>query len=82
MLKDIKAIKKDILDKFREIKAEEDDLLPESWLAEEYLSNLNSQEQKFFKQAVKELASQGLVKNLKTSALNLRLTEKGANLIN
>ena len=82
MLKDIKAIKKDILDKFREINAEEDDLLPESWLAEEYLSNLNSQEQKYLKQAVKELVSKGLVININTSALNLKLTEKGANLIN
>ncbi len=82
MLKDIKAIKKDILDKFREIDAEEDDILPDRWLTEEYFLNLNTYEKKIFKQALKELASQGLVANVKKPALNLKLTEKGANLIN
>ena len=82
MVKDIKAIKKDILDKFREINAEEDDVLPDNWLTDNYLLNLNSYEQKIFKKALKELVSQGLVVNIKTPALNLKLTEKGDNLIN
>lgn len=82
MNKDIKTIKKGILDKFREISAEEDDLLPEKWLAEDYFLNLNAHEQKIFKQAVKELISQGLVVDIKRPVMNLKLTEKGANLIN
>jgi hypothetical protein len=81
MLKDIKTIKKDILDKFREIDAETDDVLPENWLTEVYLENFNSFEQKNFKQAVKELVSQGLLTNIKHPSLNLKLTKKGANLI-
>ena len=82
MLKDIKDIKKDILDKFREIDAEEDDILPVRWLTEEYFLNLNTYEKKIFKKALKELESQGLVANIKRPILNLKLTEKGANLIN
>jgi Asp-tRNA(Asn)/Glu-tRNA(Gln) amidotransferase B subunit len=82
MLKDIKTIKKDLLDKFREIDAEKDDSLPENWLIEEYLPDLNSFERKNFDQAIKELTSQGLITNVKRPTLNLKLTEKGANLIN
>jgi RIO-like serine/threonine protein kinase len=82
MLKDIKTIKKDLLDKFREIDAEKDDFLPENWLVEEYLPDLNSFERENFNRAIKELASQGLITNTKRPTLNLRLTEKGANLIN
>ena len=82
MVKDIKAIKKDILDKFREIDAEEEDILPENWLTNDYLLNLNSYEQKIFKKALKELVTKGLVENVTIPTLNLKLTEKGANLIN
>jgi hypothetical protein len=82
MLKDIKTIKKDLLDKFREIDAEKDDLLPKNWLIKEYLSDLNSFERKNFYQAIEELTSQGLIINTKHPTLNLKLTEKGANLIN
>jgi len=82
MLKDIKEIKKDILDKFREIKAEEDDALPDGWLAQEYFESLNTYEQKIFKKALKELTSRGLVEYVQAHVMNLKLTEKGANLIN
>jgi len=81
MLKDIKTIKKDILDKFREIDAEKDDILPENWLIKDYLPNLNSFERNNLNQAIKELTSQGLTTNTKHPTLNLKLTEKGANLI-
>ena len=79
-MKEKKAIKKDILDKFRELDAEQDMELPENWLFDDYYNSLDSYEQKAFKQAVKELVSQGLVTQL-TKTRNLKLTEKGANLI-
>jgi hypothetical protein len=82
MLKDIKTIKKDILAKFREINAEEDDVLPDNWLTDDYSIDFNSFERKNFQQAIKELISQGLITNIKHPTLNLKLTEKGANLIN
>lgn len=81
MVKDIKAIKKDILDKFREIDAEEDELLPENWLTGDYQLNLSSHEKKVFKKALSELVSKGLVVEVKGPLLNIKLTEKGANLI-
>jgi hypothetical protein len=81
MPKDKKEIKKDILDKFRELDAEEDFVLPENWLNEEYLQSLDAYGVKEFKVAIKELVSQGLVKDIETPAFNLKLTVKGANLI-
>jgi hypothetical protein len=81
MPKDKKEIKKDILDKFRELDAEEDYILPENWLNEEYLQSLDTYGMREFKVAIKELVSQGLVKDIEAPTFNLRLTEKGANLI-
>jgi hypothetical protein len=81
MPKNKKDIKKDILDKFRELDAEEDYVLPENWLNEEYLQTLDTYGMKEFKVAIKELVSQGLVKDIASPTFNLKLTEKGANLI-
>lgn len=82
MSRDIKAIKKDILDQFRAMEGEENDVLPENWLAEEYLPFLNSYEKKDFEKAIKQLAAKGVLKyEMKGSIPRLKLTEKGANLI-
>ena len=81
MSKDIKDIKKDILDQFRAIEGEENDTLPETWLMEEYLPLLNPYEKRDFEKAIKQLASKGFVKYEKGPIPKLQLTEKGANLI-
>jgi hypothetical protein len=82
MGRDIKTIKKEILDKFRAIDGEEDDPIPEDWLLNEYFPTLNIYERKDFEKAVRQLAAKGVLKySKKGSNLNLRLTEKGANLI-
>lgn len=82
MSRDIKAIKKDILDQFRAIEGEENDIIPENWLAEEYLPFLSNFEKKDFEKAIKQLAAKGFLKyEMKGSVPRLRLTEKGANLI-
>lgn len=81
MSRDIKAIKKDILDKFRAIEGEKDDMLPEQWLQEEYLPVLNSFERRDFDKAIRQLAATGVLKYQKGPIPKLRLTEKGANLI-
>ena len=81
MSKDIKDIKKDILDQFRAIEGEENDLLPENWLMEEYLPLLNPYEKRDFEKAIQQLASKGFVKYQKGAVPKLQLTEKGANLI-
>ena len=80
MSRDIKAIKKDILDQFRSIDGEEDDMLPEEWL-QEYLPILSSFERKDFDKAIQQLAAKGFLKYQKGPVPKLRLTEKGANLI-
>ena len=80
MYKDKKAIKRDILDKFRTLGIEQD-VLPPQWLENDYFESLDSQEKKLFKKAVQELVSSGLVEQIQGPIANLRLTQKGANLI-
>jgi hypothetical protein len=80
-MKDKKAIKRDILDKFRALNAENNDLLPPHWIEMTYLKKLKSEEKKLFKKAIQELISMGIVENVEGPSLNLRLTEKGENLI-
>jgi predicted transcriptional regulator len=80
-MREKKAIKRDILDKFRTLSAEKNDLLPPHWLELIYLKRLNAEEKKLFKKAVQELISVGIVENVEGPSLNLRLTEKGENLI-
>jgi RIO-like serine/threonine protein kinase len=80
MHKDKKTIKREIFDKFRSLGIENDTLPPE-WLETDYLESLDIQEKKVFKQAVKELVSSGLVEHTNGSGTNLRLTQKGSDLI-
>lgn len=80
-MKEKKTIKRDILDKFRALNAENDDLLPPHWLEMVYLKKLNTEEKKLFKKAIQELISMGIVENVEGPSLNLRLTQKGENLI-
>ena len=80
MYKDKKAIKRDILDKFRTLGIEQD-LLPPQWLENDYFESLDSQEKKLFKKAIQELVSSGLVEQIQGPIANLRLTQKGADLI-
>jgi hypothetical protein len=82
MSRDIKDIKKEILDKFRAMDGEADDALPEEWLAKEYLPFLNNYERKDFDRAIKQLEATGVLKLRMTGRVpKLSLTEKGANLI-
>lgn len=80
-MKDKKAIKRDLLDKFRTLNAERDDILPPHWIDLVYLKRLNTEEKKLFKKAVQELISMEIVENVEGPSLNLRLTQKGENLI-
>jgi hypothetical protein len=81
MEKNKKIIKIDILDKFRELQGEEDAALPGTWLRQDYFRRLNTHEKKIFDQAVAELASSGLIEYTPGVAPELRLTQKGENLI-
>ncbi len=81
MSKNIKTIKKDVLDQFRAMDGEENDILPEKWLKEEYLPVLDMFERKDFEKAIRQLAAKGVVKYTKGPIPKLKLTEMGANLI-
>ena len=81
MAKDKKEIKKDILDMFRSLENEDEDILPPDLLETDYFKRLNWDEKSIYQDAVKELISNGLVENVKGSVLKLKLTDKGANLI-
>lgn len=80
-MRDKKTIKRDILGKFRLLDAENGDTLPSHWLDFVYLKKLTGEEKKLFKKAVQELVSVGLIEHVEGPDLNLRLTQKGENLI-
>ncbi len=80
MLKTPKAIKRDILSKFRS-QLDDHDTIPPKWLLEEYWQMLTSQEKSHFDRAVSDLASKGLIEKVNGSFPTLRLTDKGADLI-
>jgi len=80
-MKDKKTIKREILDKFRSSNAENQETLPLHWLELVYLKKLSTDEKKLAKRAIQELISTGIVNNVEGPGLNLRLTEKGQNLI-
>jgi predicted transcriptional regulator len=81
MAKDKKEIKKDILNMFRSLENEDKDVLPPELLESDYFKHLNWEEKRLYQNAVNDLISNGLVENVKGSALRLKLTEKGADLI-
>ncbi len=81
MGKNKKMIKRDILDKFRSIEEVEADILPPRWLTSDYFTKLNHEEKKECKKAIRELISTGIVENINEPVWNLRLTQKGADLI-
>lgn len=81
MAKDKKEIKKDILNMFRTLKNEDNGILPPELLESDYFKHLNWEEKHLYQNAVNDLISKGLVKNVRGSALRLKLTEKGADLI-
>ena len=81
MAKDKKEIKKDILAIFRSLKNEDEDVLPTELVASDYFNRLRWDEKPLYQSAVRELISKGLVENVKGSKLNLKLTDKGADLI-
>ena len=81
MSRDIKRIKRDILDQFRAMDGEEDDVLSVEWLREEYLPVLDIFEKQDFEKAVRQLAAKGVLRYTRGAPPVLMLTEKGANLI-
>lgn len=82
MIKDKKDIKKDILNMFRSLLNEDKDILPPELLETDYFNQLTWEEKQLYQNAVRDLISKGLAKNVRGSSLNLKLTEKGADLIN
>jgi len=81
MAKDKREIKKEILDMFRTLENEDGDVLPPELLESDYFKHLNWEEKHLYQSAVNDLISNGLVENVKGSALGLKLTDKGADLI-
>ena len=81
MAKDKKDIKIDILNMFRTLQKKDQDVLPSDLLESDYLKHLKWDEKQHYKNAVKELISNGLVQCVNGSSVELKLTEKGANLI-
>jgi len=79
-MKTSKAIKRDILGKFRS-QLDHYDTIPPKWLLKEYWRLLTMQEKGNFDQAVTDLIQKGLIEKVSGRIPTLRLTDKGADLI-
>lgn len=79
VLGDSKAtIKNDILLKFKQMKAQSGQTLPDKWLILTYFPNLTTRQKNVFNEAVHELIEAGLVEDLRG---NLKLTRRGSELL-
>jgi len=73
-------IKDGILNKFKEINAKENDVLPPRWVKLHFFPSLNPKEKDVFNDAVKELIKEGIIvvlKNNNGNFDNFKLTKKG-----
>ena len=80
MLKAPKAIKRDILGKFRS-QLDGHDTIPPKRLLEGFRQKLTSQEKSRFDRAVSDLTNEKLIEKVNGGNPTLRLTDKGADLI-
>ncbi|MFH0873045.1 MAG: hypothetical protein V1878_11265 [bacterium] len=79
VLGDPKAkIKNGILIKFKQMKAQAGQPLPDKWIVSTYFPHLTTTEKNLFNEAVHELIRDGLVEDIRG---NLKLTTKGAELL-
>lgn len=80
-MRDKKTIKRELLDRFREIDAECGDPLDPEWLHQGYLEQLKRPERQLYRKAVAELAAMGIIEKEPGDGPILRLTLKGEKLI-
>jgi len=71
-------IKKDILDKFKELNAGENHVIPSKWLKLIYYPSLNPKEKESFKEGIEGLINDGLIASVQDT---IKLTKKGADKI-
>jgi len=70
----IGKIRKDIMDKFRELNAREGHVIPARWLSLIYYPSLNPKEKEVFSKAIEDLIEEGLIAPARDT---IKLTEKG-----
>jgi hypothetical protein len=81
MYRNVKAIKRDILNKFGLLIQYGRWALPPLWLQLYQLGTLEYHERPLFEKAVKDLIAKGLLRRIGGRESNLALTQKGFNLI-
>lgn len=75
------AIKDELLGKFRAMRANAGDILPSSWLHDDYLPSLSTKEEKAFEEIINEMLAEGLIEYIGGPKPTYRLTEKGKNIL-
>lgn len=71
------TIRTAVLEKFREIGAKEGYILPDMWLQHDYEPGLNEREREIFQDALRDMASEGLVEYVAHPSPNLKVTAIG-----
>jgi len=75
------AIKDELLGQFSSMQAKPGDVLPLSWLYDEYLPTLSPKEEKALEEVINEMQTQGLIQYVSGVRPTYRLTEKGGTLL-
>jgi len=81
MIEDRKAIRIKILDQFRSLGDEDDCVIPREWIEREYFRNTDIAGRETFQNALQDLSAKGLIEALGHPVPEVKLTEKGVNLI-
>lgn len=75
------AIKDEILGHFRRRGAEPGDLLPASWLYDDFMASLSPQELKALEEVVSEMIHNGLITYVSGAKPTYAITDKGLNIL-
>jgi RIO-like serine/threonine protein kinase len=76
------AVKDELLNRFRIMKAVEGDILSPVWLYEEFLPSLRKRGEEVLEEAIGEMLHDGIIANSNGRRPTYRLTSKGADLLN
>ena len=71
------AIKDEFIDHFRNMKAKAGDLLPVSWLYDDFMANLSAKEQLALEEIISEMIQEGLIEYVGGAKPTYTLTQKG-----
>ena len=75
------AIKDELIGRFRNMKAKAGDLLPVTWLYDDFMANLSAKEQLALEEIISEMIQEGLIAYVSGTKPTYALTQKGVDIL-